>query len=494
MRIVVALGGNALLRRGQPMTAENQRENVRVAARALAPVAAGNELVISHGNGPQVGLLALQGAAYPDVEAYPLDVLGAQTEGMIGYLIEQELGNLLPVRAAVRDHPHDGRGRPRRPGVRRPDQVHRSGLCRRRRPSGSWRRRAGRSGRTATSWRRVVPSPDAPAHLRDPADPLAAGARRRASSARAAAASRRCSCRAPTPSVGAEVVIDKDRRQRAAGPRARRRPVRDGHRRRRGLRRLGHARAAAARPGHAGRAARPARSPAGSMGPKVEAAVDFVRRTGKRAATRHAGRRGRAGGRDARHQRRGWLTGRDGREMAASQGPATEGLESGSAPTHVRGVLAGRWHPHRAHLHHGLAVRHRCHGWSAPGRALPERGRRGPVGAPPGTHDGSHQRGSDRRRIVRDGCHLHPARGGCPHRHLEHGRHDPDRRVLRHRPPPATGVLPQHGAHLRARGAGHRQFLDDRGDTRGCARGPGALAGGVAGNHGGGRHLRCLLR
>jgi carbamate kinase len=96
MRIVVALGGNALLRRGQPMTAEVQRENVRVAAEQLAPVAEANELVISHGNGPQVGLLALQGAAYQEVEAYPLDVLGAQTEGMIGYLIEQELGNLLP--------------------------------------------------------------------------------------------------------------------------------------------------------------------------------------------------------------------------------------------------------------------------------------------------------------------------------------------------------------------------------------------------------------
>lgn len=96
MRIVVALGGNALLRRGEPMTAEVQRENVRVAARALAPVAEGNELVISHGNGPQVGLLALQAASYQGVEPYPLDVLGAQTEGMIGYLIEQELGNLLP--------------------------------------------------------------------------------------------------------------------------------------------------------------------------------------------------------------------------------------------------------------------------------------------------------------------------------------------------------------------------------------------------------------
>jgi carbamate kinase len=97
MRIVVALGGNALLRRGQPMTAENQRENVRTAAVALAPIAAEHELVVSHGNGPQVGLLALQGAAYTAVETYPLDVLGAQTEGMIGYFIEQELGNLLPI-------------------------------------------------------------------------------------------------------------------------------------------------------------------------------------------------------------------------------------------------------------------------------------------------------------------------------------------------------------------------------------------------------------
>ncbi len=96
MRVVIALGGNALLRRGQALTAENQRENVQIAAKAMAPIAAEHELVISHGNGPQVGLLALQGAAYKPDEAYPLDVLGAQTEGMIGYMIEQELGNLLP--------------------------------------------------------------------------------------------------------------------------------------------------------------------------------------------------------------------------------------------------------------------------------------------------------------------------------------------------------------------------------------------------------------
>src|SRR3954467_966670 len=96
MLVVTALGGNALLRRGEAMTAENQRRNVRVAATALAPIASQHQLVIGHGNGPQVGLLALQGAAYEEVETYPFDVLGAQTEGMIGYMIEQELGNLLP--------------------------------------------------------------------------------------------------------------------------------------------------------------------------------------------------------------------------------------------------------------------------------------------------------------------------------------------------------------------------------------------------------------
>jgi carbamate kinase len=101
VRVVVALGGNALLRRHQSLTAENQRENVRIACEALAPIAADNELVISHGNGPQVGLLALQGSAYAEVETYPLDVLDAQTEGMIGYLIEQELGNLLPAETSI---------------------------------------------------------------------------------------------------------------------------------------------------------------------------------------------------------------------------------------------------------------------------------------------------------------------------------------------------------------------------------------------------------
>jgi len=96
MRVVVALGGNALLRRGQALTADNQRENVKVAAASLAPLAESHELVVTHGNGPQVGLLALQEAAYTEVDAYPLDVLVGETIGMIGYMIEQEMGNLLP--------------------------------------------------------------------------------------------------------------------------------------------------------------------------------------------------------------------------------------------------------------------------------------------------------------------------------------------------------------------------------------------------------------
>ncbi|ERS11549.1 carbamate kinase [Marinobacter sp. EN3] len=96
MLVVAALGGNALLKRGEPLTAEVQRNNVQIAARSLAAVVrAGHDLVVTHGNGPQVGLLALQGASYKPDEAYPLDVLGAETEGMIGYMIEQELENAL---------------------------------------------------------------------------------------------------------------------------------------------------------------------------------------------------------------------------------------------------------------------------------------------------------------------------------------------------------------------------------------------------------------
>jgi carbamate kinase len=97
MRVVIALGGNALLKRGEPLTADVQRVNVKTAAAAIAEViSAGHQVIVTHGNGPQVGLLALQGATFDRESVFPLDVLGAETEGMIGYLIEQELDNLLP--------------------------------------------------------------------------------------------------------------------------------------------------------------------------------------------------------------------------------------------------------------------------------------------------------------------------------------------------------------------------------------------------------------
>ena len=231
LRIVVALGGNALLRRGQPMTAENQRENVRIAAEALAPVAQQHQLVVSHGNGPQVGLLALQAAAYDEVEPYPLDVLGAQTEGMIGYMIEQELGNLLPFEVPfatlltmVEVDPDD-------PAFRtRPSSSARSTTRRRR--TGSPPRRAGPSSRTATSgagW----------CHRRCPSASSRSGrstgcsSAARSSSAPAAAASRRCTSRATSDAGRRGGGHRQGPRERAAGARAGGRPVRDGHRRRR---------------------------------------------------------------------------------------------------------------------------------------------------------------------------------------------------------------------------------------------------------------------
>ena len=101
MRRVIALGGNALLQRGEPMLCENQRENVSLACRQIAKAYAGNELVVTHGNGPQVGLLALQNNAYKKVPMYPLDVIGAESVGMIGYMIQQELVNYVPKTATL---------------------------------------------------------------------------------------------------------------------------------------------------------------------------------------------------------------------------------------------------------------------------------------------------------------------------------------------------------------------------------------------------------
>jgi carbamate kinase len=98
LRIVIALGGNALLQRHETPDEDRQRRNVAAAAEAVAGIARAHSVVITHGNGPQVGLLALQAESFDPAHAHALDLLGAQTEGMIGYLIEQELRNRLSGR------------------------------------------------------------------------------------------------------------------------------------------------------------------------------------------------------------------------------------------------------------------------------------------------------------------------------------------------------------------------------------------------------------
>jgi carbamate kinase len=283
MRILIALGGNALLRRGEAMTAENQRRNVRVAAEALAPLCRAHQVVISHGNGPQVGLLALQGAAYTEVAPYPLDVLGAQTEGMIGYMIEQELGNILPfeqpfatILSMVEVDPDD-------PAFAHPTKpigpVY---------PEAEARRLAAEKGwtvvRDGDGYRRVVPSPSPKRifQIRPVKWLLERGC------------IVICAGGGGIPTMygpgrqlhGVEAVVDKDR---ASALLARELAV-DlflmatdadavyldwGTPRQRAIRRASPQ--ALAERGFGGFAA-------GSMGPKVEAAVDFVQRTGKPAA------------------------------------------------------------------------------------------------------------------------------------------------------------------------------------------------------------------
>ena len=159
MLVVAALGGNALLKRGEPLTADNQRANVRTAAAALAGIVrAGHQLVITHGNGPQVGLLALQGAAYKPDEVYPLDVLGAETGGMIGYMIEQELENALdhahPVATLLTQVLVDGRD----PAFGQPTKfigpVYSREAAEARATAAGWS-----IAQDGDKWRRVVPSP-----------------------------------------------------------------------------------------------------------------------------------------------------------------------------------------------------------------------------------------------------------------------------------------------------------------------------------------------
>ena len=159
MRIVVALGGNALLRRGDPLTTEVQRKNVAVAAEAIAPLAAVHDIVVVHGNGPQVGLLSLQAESFPGAAPYPLDVLDAGTQGMIGYLIQQELRTLLPPQRQVAtlltmvvvDQDDPAFGRPTKFVGPVYDKDAADALAAKK----GWEFR-----QDGTSWRRVVPSPE----------------------------------------------------------------------------------------------------------------------------------------------------------------------------------------------------------------------------------------------------------------------------------------------------------------------------------------------
>ena len=158
MLVVVALGGNALLRRGEPMDVTSQRTNVAAAARAVAALASEHQLVLTHGNGPQVGLLALQNEAYREVPGYPLDVLSAETEGMVGYLLEQEMGRhvsrdrlaTLLTQVVVADDD---------PAFRRPTKY--VGPVYNETDAKSLARDRGWSvAEDGTGWRRVVPSPE----------------------------------------------------------------------------------------------------------------------------------------------------------------------------------------------------------------------------------------------------------------------------------------------------------------------------------------------
>jgi len=159
MRIVIALGGNALLRRSDPMTTEVQRKNVKVAAQAIAPLAAEHTIVVVHGNGPQVGLLALQADSYPGAEPYPLDVLDAGTQGMIGYLIQEELRNQLPQGKQVATLLTMITVDPDDPAFARPTKF--VGPVYQQEAADTLAAKKGWAFRPdGTGWRRVVPSPE----------------------------------------------------------------------------------------------------------------------------------------------------------------------------------------------------------------------------------------------------------------------------------------------------------------------------------------------
>ena len=276
-RIVIALGGNALLRRGEPLTVENQRINVRAAARAIAPVTDGNDVVISHGNGPQVGLLALQAAQ--SGSGVPLDVLGAETEGMIGYMIEQELGNQVPFERPLATMLTMVEVDPADPAFQNPTKpigpMYTEAEAKQLAAEKGWH-----VAEDGNGWRRVVPSP-LPKRIFE-IRPIKWLLDKQTIVICAGGGGIPTMYRADT-LVGAEVVIDKDRASAVLA-----REV--------GADLLVLATDVAGVFADWGTAhhrlirnttpdeLRAGRFGAGSMGPKVEAAIAFVEETGKRAA------------------------------------------------------------------------------------------------------------------------------------------------------------------------------------------------------------------
>jgi carbamate kinase len=279
MLVVVAVGGNALLERGEVPLADIQERHVDLAVRALAPLANDYDLVITHGNGPQVGLLANESALDPDLPApYPLDVLGAQTQGMIGYFFLQALGNALPGREVVSlicqtvvagDDPAFGRPTKFVGPVYDELEAHRLAKLR------GWQVRP-----DGAAWRRVVASPEPLAVLELPAIRalLGDGAIVICAGGGGIPVTRGEDGRL----AGAEAVIDKDLASALLA---------------RDLRadalviltdvanvEIGFGTDASQAIGHTTTAAMRAQSfPDGSMGPKVEAACRFVEATGKPA-------------------------------------------------------------------------------------------------------------------------------------------------------------------------------------------------------------------
>jgi len=159
MLVVVALGGNALLRRGEPADVTTQRANLARAVEAIAELAAEHDVVITHGNGPLVGLLALQGEAHAGAKPYPLDVLGAESEGMVGYLLDQELVNRFGGRRQVATLLTQVIVDPGDPAFRRPEKfigpVYQDAMAHKLAFERGWT--VAQDGR---QWRRVVPSPE----------------------------------------------------------------------------------------------------------------------------------------------------------------------------------------------------------------------------------------------------------------------------------------------------------------------------------------------